>query len=242
MEGRLIACVSGVRYDDSFGFLGCYPVQEGYRGQGYGLAIHEVARTHLEGCTQGGDGVLANVEKYKQIGRVYAYRNARYQGSKGKSDWHTDAAVVDAREIPQCALEELDRCCFPAPRSSFLEAWIRQPNAHALAIPEPDRGRTLRGYGVIRQCFTGWKIGPLFARHLKVAEGIFRGLIAHISVGDSFILDVPEPNTIAMGLVRRYGMSEVFATARMYTGPFPQVNLEWVYGVTTFELGCSQSG
>jgi hypothetical protein len=38
-------------------------------------------------------------------------------------------------------------------------------------------------------------------------------------------------------MVKRYRMSEVFATARMFTGPFPQVNLDWVYGVTTFELG-----
>jgi hypothetical protein len=38
-------------------------------------------------------------------------------------------------------------------------------------------------------------------------------------------------------LARRYNLTEVFATARMYTGPFPKVNLDWVYAVTTFELG-----
>ncbi len=58
-----------------------------------------------------------------------------------------------------------------------------------------------------------------------------------IAEGDPFVLDIAEPNQQAMELVRQYGMKEVFATARMYTGPAPQVRLDWIYGVTTFELG-----
>ena len=237
LDGQPIACVSGVRYDDSFGFMGCYLVQEAFRGRGYGLAIHEAARARLKGCTQGGDGVLANVEKYKQIGRAYAYRNARYEGRKQTTDWRRGAAMVDLREVNLPLIEELDRACFPAPRRSFLAAWINQPEAHGLAIAEPDGRPSLRGYGVIRQCFMGWKIGPLFARDPETAEAIFCGLIERIPTGDAFVLDVAEPNCKALDLVRRYSMSEVFATARMYTGPFPKVNLDWIYGVTTFELG-----
>ncbi len=237
LDGQPVACVSGVRYDDSFGFIGCYLVQESYRGQGYGLAIHEAARAHLAGCTQGGDGVLANVAKYQQIGRVYAYRNARYQGLKAAPVGTGNAAALDVRGIPLAAIEELDRACFPAPRRAFLASWIHQPDAHGLAIAEPDDSARLRGYGVIRQCFQGWKIGPLFARDAQTAEDIFAGLVERIPVGDSFVLDVAEPNAEALALVRRHQMTEVFATARMYTGPFPRVNLDWVYGVTTFELG-----
>ncbi|MCX6923304.1 MAG: GNAT family N-acetyltransferase [Verrucomicrobia bacterium] len=237
LDGQPIACVSGVRYDSSFGFMGCYLVQEAFRGQGYGLAIHEAARAHLEGCTQGGDGVLANVDVYQQIGRVYAYRNARYEGRKQTVESRRGAALIDVRTFPLALIEELDRACFPAPRRSFLEAWINQPDAHGVAIVEPGGRSKLRGYGVIRQCFTGWKIGPLFARDPETAEAIFCGLIERIPATDSFVLDVAEPNSRALDLVKRYGMSDVFATARMFTGPFPQVNLDWVYGVTTFELG-----
>jgi hypothetical protein len=237
LDGLPIACVSGVRYDNSFGFIGCYLVQESYRGQGYGLAIHEAARAHLAGCTQGGDGVLANVAKYQQIGRVYAYRNTRYQGRKEPSAGIGCAAVVDVRGIPMLAIEELDRACFPAPRWAFLASWLHQPDAHGSAIAEPNDPTRLRGYGVIRQCFQGWKIGPLFARDPQTADDIFCGLVERIPEGDTFVLDVAEPNANALMLVRRHQMTEVFATARMYTGPFPQMNLDWVYGVTTFELG-----
>ena len=198
LDGQPIACVSGVRYDDSFGFMGCYLVQEAFRGRGYGMAIHEAARARLKGCTQGGDGVLANVEKYKQIGRAYAYRNARYEGRKQTTDWRRGAAVVDLPEVNLSLIEELDRACFPAPRRSFLAAWINQPEAHGLAIAEPDGRPSLRGYGVIRQCFMGWKIGPLFARDPETAEAIFCGLIERIPTGDAFVLDVAEPNCKAL--------------------------------------------
>jgi hypothetical protein len=50
-------------------------------------------------------------------------------------------------------------------------------------------------------------------------------------------LDVPQPNPAALDLVHRYGMQEVFRTARMYTGDPPAIDLASVYGVTSFELG-----
>ena len=32
-------------------------------------------------------------------------------------------------------------------------------------------------------------------------------------------------------------MKEVFATMRTYTGTPPALRLDWIYGITTFELG-----
>ena len=237
LDGEPIATVSGVRYDDRFGFIGCYIVSERFRGQGYGMALHEAARAHLQGCTQGGDGVLANIEKYKQIGRVFAYRNARYETTKHPAAPAADPAVRDVREIPFAQIEALDAACFPAKRTVFLQAWLHQPGAHALALRGTDDSAALRGYGVIRPCFRGWKIGPLFARDAAAAETLLQHLLHRIPDGETFVLDVPEPNLAALALVRRHGMNEVFATARMYTGPFPKINLDWVFGVTTFELG-----
>ncbi len=237
LDGQAIATVSAVRYDDSFGFLGCYIVQEAFRGHGYGLAIHEHARRYLHGCVQGGDGVLENVEKYRRIGREYAYRNARYEGVKQGDDWAAGFDLVDARAVPCASLHDIDHRCFPAHRHAFLHAWIHQHEAHALACVDEREPEALLGYGVIRPCFRGWKIGPLFSRDAYTAEAIFRGLVGRIAEGDPFVLDIAEPNQQAMELVRQYGMKEVFATARMYTGPAPQVRLDWIYGVTTFELG-----
>ena len=234
LDGQPIATVSGVRYDDAFGFIGCYIVAPPFRGKGYGLAIHEAARRHLHGCTQGGDGVLENIEKYKRIGRVFAHRNARYEAVKTGDDWEPALAVCDAVGVDFDDIAALDRECFPSARARFLSAWIRQPGAFALAVKD---ATGLRAYGVIRPCFRGWKIGPLFARDTAAAESVFRALVRRIPAGDPFVLDIPEPNTAAGDMVARYRMREVFATARMYTGPFPQMRLDRIFGITTFELG-----
>lgn len=232
-----IATISCVRYDEAFGFIGCYIVKEAFRGRGYGMAICGATISHLRGCTAGGDGVLENVEKYKQIGAEFAWRNARYEGVKYSARSARNPDVLDAREILLAPIEELDAACFPAKRTAFLKAWLHQPGAHALVLREPKNNLAVRGYGVIRPCFRGWKIGPLFARDAEAAGILFDQLIHRIPDGDPFVLDVPEPNAAAMDLVRRHGMSEVFATARMYIGPFPKVNLDWTFGITTFELG-----
>lgn len=234
LDGQPIATVSGVRYDDTFGFIGCYIVSEPFRGQGYGLALHEAARRHLAGCTQGGDGVLENVQKYQRIGRVFAHRNARYEFPRPRSVPAPDRPLIDARQVPFDDLTLLDHTCFPAPRPAFLKAWINQSGSAAFAVRDASG---LRGFGVIRPCFRGWKIGPLFAKDPAVAEDLFRGLIRHVPAGDPCVLDIPGPNEEAHRLVTRHSMREVFATARMYTGPFPKIRTEWVYGITTFELG-----
>ena len=41
----------------------------------------------------------------------------------------------------------------------------------------------------------------------------------------------------AVALAGDHGLSPVFETARMYTGPIRPLRLERVFGVTTFELG-----
>ena len=235
LDGDPIATVSGVRYDDAFAFMGCYIVREDHRGHGYGLAIHEVARRRLAGCVQGGDGVLGNVPKYERIGRVLAYRNARYEGVAGSGVPGRSDPTVDAAALPIESIEAIDRPCFPAPRRAFLLAWLSQPDAFARALPGDDD--RLRGYGVIRRCVRGWKVGPLFADDVAAADAILDALLARIPADDPWVLDIPEPNAGATALVGRRGMRQVFATARMYTGPAPDIALDRVFGVTTFELG-----
>ncbi len=50
-------------------------------------------------------------------------------------------------------------------------------------------------------------------------------------------LDVPEPNAAALSLAQDLGLTPVFETARMYTGRAPDIALDKIFGVTTFELG-----
>ena len=50
-------------------------------------------------------------------------------------------------------------------------------------------------------------------------------------------IDIPEPNTAAIDMVRRLGFAPSFETARMYLGPMPDLPLDAIFGITTLELG-----
>jgi Acetyltransferase (GNAT) domain len=65
---------------------------------------------------------------------------------------------------------------------------------------------------------------------------LFRALAAGTN-GKPVFLDCPQPNRSATDLAIRYGLAPVFATARMYRGPAPNLPLGRTYGITTFELG-----
>jgi hypothetical protein len=92
------------------------------------------------------------------------------------------------------------------------------------------------GYGVLRPCAEGSKIGPLFAANRGDAELLFRALAAEAPPGPVF-LDVPEPNAAAVRLAEGFGMMPAFETARMYRGAAPELPLDRIFGITTFELG-----
>lgn len=98
-------------------------------------------------------------------------------------------------------------------------------------------GGALKGYGLLRPCREGYKLGPLFADDPEIADRLFTALAASAEEGATIALDTPEINPQALELAQRHGMTAVFETARMYTGPAPELPLSRFYGVTSYELG-----
>lgn len=60
---------------------------------------------------------------------------------------------------------------------------------------------------------------------------------AFVGGNNSIFLDTPEVNKSAIALAEKYKMKPMFETARMYTKEQPNVPLNKIFGVTTFELG-----
>jgi hypothetical protein len=110
----------------------------------------------------------------------------------------------------------------------------RSASSTALGILE---GGSLAGYGVLRACRCGYKIGPLFADSPELAQRLFLALRGSVPEGAEMFLDTPEVNPAALELVEWHGMNVVFETARMYKGKAPELPLDRLFGVTTFELG-----
>lgn len=233
VDGAPVATISVVKYGATFAFLGLYIVKAGERGKGYGHALWKAALATAAGRNVGLDGVVAQQENYRRSGFALAYRNVRYGGVR-RTAAPLDARVVPLSSRPIAEVIAYDRAFFPEQRSAFLRAWVTQPHARGLAVVN---GGRLAGYGVVRQCRRGYKIGPLFADDAGLAEALFHALAMHVPEGTELFLDVPEPNAAAVALAERHGMRVVFETARMYTGPAPKLPLARLFGVTTFELG-----
>lgn len=233
LDGEPVACISAVAYDATFGFIGLYIVKPDYRGKGYGIQIWNAAMHYLGSRNIGLDGVTAQQENYKKSGFALAYKNIRYEGiSRAVQEQYAD--VVFLAEVTFEEILRYDTQLFPAARPNFLRMWTMQPGSRTVVAL---RKGAVVGYGTIRQCDRGYKIGPLFADTDIIAEELFATLNNTITPGSTIYLDTPEINPAAVVLAERHGMTAVFETARMYTGEAPDIDVQKVFGVTTFELG-----
>lgn len=233
LDGEPVASLSVVRYGSSFAFLGLYIVRPGWRGHGLGWALWQHGMASAAGRQVGLDGVVAQQDNYRKSGFEPAWRNVRYR-RWGRASAERDARVVPLAGLPFDTVRAYDRPFFPADRAVFLRGWLAQADATALGWMEEGE---LRGYGVIRRCRSGWKIGPLFADSEAIADALLSALAGEASASEPVFLDIPEPNAAARALVARHQMAMVFETARMYTGEAPPVPMDRLYGITTFELG-----
>lgn len=232
LDGAPVATVSCVNYDARFSFLGFYIVRPDLRGRGYGLRIWNAAIAHAGPRVIGLDGVVAQQDNYRKSGFTLAYANVRYGGTVIAPST-TRADILALSEVPLAMVEADDATVFPARRSAFLRAWIGAPGHEGCAVVRDGR---LAGWGVIRPCWKGFKIGPLVADERATAEAVLAALAAKAGGGEIF-LDVPGINREAIALARDFGLAPVFETARMYTGAIPPLRLDRVFGVTSFELG-----
>ena len=231
VNGAPAATISCVNYDGRFAFLGFYIVRADLRGSGYGLRIWNAAIAHAGDRVIGLDGVVAQQENYKKSGFRLAYANIRYGGTVPAPA--APPGIVALGDVPFAVVEASDATVFPAPRPAFLRAWIGTPGHIGCALMREGR---LAGWGVIRPCRQGRKVGPLVADNSAAAEAVLSALLVQAGGGEIF-LDVPAVNGEAVALAQSLGLAPVFETARMYTGAIPPLRLERVFGVTTFELG-----
>lgn len=241
LDGELIGGGCITSYDSQFGFMGFFIVRPEYRHRGLGNTIWLARRDRLlsrlrPGSCIGMDGVFAMQEYYARGGFVFSHRNLRFRSDSPHPTAPVPSEHGDITPLANIPFDQLiayDRSCFAAPRPAFIKAWTEQSDARALAC---QRDGELQGYGVVRRCREGYKIGPLFADDAATARALYLQLSAFAADGPVF-LDAPENNPAAMALVQEQRMTEVFGCARMYLGQPPAINHERIYGVTTFELG-----
>jgi hypothetical protein len=228
---EVVSSISAVRYSDQFAFVGFYIVKPEYRGKGMGIQIWNHGMNYSKDVAIVGlDGVVEQQENYKKSGFKLAHRNVRYGGIM--PEVKNSEELIKLHDLSLSVITEFENKLFPCNRSNFLKSWFANADK-ALAYV---KNNVVLGYGAIRKCSNGYKIGPLFANSAEVAEQLLLGLCNNIAK-ENIYLDVPMPNKAAIKLAEKYKLSPVFETARMYTNQDPGLDLNKVFGITSFEVG-----
>ena len=242
-----IGCIAGVRYNESYGFIGLFIVVPEQRGNGYGVELWKHAINHLsELPCIGLEAALDRVNDYSSWGFNPSSTTTRWKflGNEKlpinncfSETLFTGLKVLQDDQIPSIVIQSYDAKREPSPRPHFLADWLHHPAGTVLALV--DEYGLCHGFGRIRPCLLsngeGWRIGPLLADTPKLAEYLLRLLVKrHKGV---VLIDTPGLNENANPLLKGIGFTKTSETLRMYKGNQPPISMSDVYGLACLELG-----
>ncbi len=235
-ENTLIAGGAIVSYGGAFGFMGLFIVRPGLRGRGIGRSLWYRRRDRLierlrPGAAIGMDGVVAMQPFYEKGGFRIAFRDMRFEGMGEALPADGRVSAILPEDFPAVAAYDLR--CFGFPRPAFLRPWLRLPGNEMFKFVEDG---VLKGFAVVRKAASGYKVCPLFADDVRVAEALYRACLNAVP-GEALYIDVPAANAAAVRMLETSGARQVFECARMYCGDPPDADIGKTYGITTFELG-----
>lgn len=236
VENKLIAGGAIISYNGEYGFMGLFIVHSEYRNDGIGRKLWHYRRDMLisrlrPNASIGMDGVLAMQPFYSKGGFKIAYRDERYEFLSKAFISSKHVSIIESNDFDDIVTYDIN--FFGCARVKFLKGWLYMPEGKSFMYK---KNNEISGYAVIRKAETGYKIGPLFANDFETADELLKSCF-NAYPNDSVFLDIPTTNNDAVALVKKYGGKYVFECARMYYGEIPNIPINNIYGITTFELG-----
>lgn len=236
LEDKLIAGGAIVSYNNEFGFMGLFIVKPEFRGKEIGKKLWYQRRDTLlkrlnDGASIGMDGVVAMQHFYEKGGFKIAFRDERYE--KIGIEFNVDQNISTINNDDLKSILEYDKVCFGFSRQQFLKPWLALPGNKTFKYIEDGK---LKGFAIIRKAVKGYKVCPLFADNNAIAEELYKACLNSV-VGEALYLDIPVTNKEAVNLIKKYNAVYVFECARMYYGNPPAVEIDKIFGLTTFEIG-----
>lgn len=224
-----------IGYEGAAGFMGLFIMRYDLRRQGLGRVLWHERLKRLRARLRsdapiGMDGVFEMAPFYESGGFQYLYRDLRFEGT---ATGVRDPAVVPLDQIPWPDLAAYDAQVSGLRREGFMRAWLEQEGGHGFALHEAG---AITGYGYLRPCRVGFKLGPLYASNAATARRLLLSLLS-AAQGSQVQIDVPEPNSAALDLMNELGWHDTFGCARMASGTPPAASVEQIFGVTSFEFG-----
>jgi GNAT superfamily N-acetyltransferase len=235
-DGELVAGGSIVSYGGEFGFMGLFIVKPAFRSAGMGRRLWYQRRDTLllrlnDGAPIGMDGVIAMQPFYAKGGFNIAFRDERYVRTGAAFAVDDNISPIGDDDVGQVLA--YDKTCFGYARPQFMAPWLQLPGNRTFKCMANGK---LAGFVVVRKLISGYKIGPLFADSGMIAEELYKTCLNAVQ-GEHLYIDIPVCNAEATKLVKKYDAGYVFECARMYHGGHPPIDMNKVFGITSFELG-----
>lgn len=235
-NGTLTGVGSIVSYNKEFGFMGFFIVKPEYRSQGIGRKLWYLLCDTLHSrlkkdASIGMDGVIAMQPFYRKSGFEILFRDERYEktGTEFKPNKNISSILNEDVE----SILAYDKKCFGFSRPQFLKPWLKMQGNRTFKYVE---NRKLKGFAIVRKADKGYKVCPLFADNEIIAEELYKACLNSV-IGQPLYLDIPVINDGAVKIIKKYNADYVFECARMYYGKPPDIEMDKVFGITTFELG-----
>jgi len=220
-DPKIVSIVSGVSYDKDYGFIGFYVVDPEERGKNYGYPLFRAAMDYLgEERTIGLEAVSAQAHNYEKCGFVTLYTTRRYWVPasdivKHKTEENTgDIRFVQAQGFPIEQLVKYDSEIFGHERARYLTKLFQVASSSAVVMKEDK----IVGYGAVRPADGVYKVGPLFADSVEIAEQLLIELSSSLENHEwNVCLDIHVPNHEAIQLAEeKLKATVLFETGRMY--------------------------
>ncbi|AMO55681.1 GNAT family N-acetyltransferase [Endozoicomonas montiporae] len=233
-DNELVGVSSVFKHSPRYACFGNYLVKPEYRGQGFGLLMTR-RRLNIAGYRNISlDAAPENQAIYRSVGFRTAYFNQRFEINWQHAPDKLHPNVINLKNVRLLELLEYEKNLFPCKRKALLKAWVTQPGSSAFCFRDHCH---IKGFGVLRPCMTGYRIGPLFADTPVIAEHLMQALLQH-SLGQPVFCDIPETNPHARHLVHSFGGQPIdFLCARMYRGYEPDLDYPRLYALTSLESG-----
>lgn len=234
LDDELVGVSAVFKHNAKYASFGNYIVKPEFRGQGFGIMMTR-RRLQMAGYRNLSlDGVIEKEAVYRSVGFRTAHINQRFQFNWKHAPEKLHPGVINLKDVRLLELLEYEKNLFPGKRKAYLKAWVTQPDASAFCFRNH---HDIKGFGVLRPCINGYKIGPLFADTPVIAEHLMQALLQH-SLGQPTFCDMPETNRYGHHLVYSFeGQPIDFLCARMYRGYEPGLDHQRLYAITSLEAG-----
>ena len=251
VDGEAVSCISAVKFEEMFAFIGLYVVEKAYRGKGYGLALFRHSMATLSSTYNCGlDCTSEMVPIYEKWGFKSTWINRLMVFDVSHCVTYLDTfnppagvLVQPAKQVDLDLLSAYDTAAFGAPHHRCLKALLEAPNAINLAAT--NSSGDILGFISARRTISeedGWNIAPLFADNGQIArtllKHIYKELAKEVSKRKVVIMEIPaDINPEAMALAEELNGKFLLDMNRMFTKGAPNIPKEKIFSFVSPAFG-----